>query len=302
MDKNNGIKTKRKMKVKFYDKTLWSKYLSFLGIISSIVTLVSFFITAFDLKIHVLYIAVLFVVLIVAIFLKMWYRANHRNYASLIINNTTVIVSEGNILSLLDKEPADRTGEISVIAVNDFYDVTVDDRIIAARSLHGQYINKIIQAGKLDALNSTIETDTILNKPCNKKIVASRQAGRQVRYEVGSVVEFESYVLAAFTKFDANNEAWLSAEEYTGFWMRFWTNIDKIYAGRTINIPLMGAGITRFRNGKPSKQELLEVMLWSLKISGFHNTYADKQINFLIHPLDTAEIDFYHIQDNPNFK
>ena len=28
-----------------------------------------------------------------------------------------------------------------------------------------------------------------------------------------------------------------------GFWMRFWKNIDEIYAGRTLNIPLMGAVI-----------------------------------------------------------
>lgn len=101
---------------------------------------------------------------------------------------------------------------------------------------------------------------------------------------------------------EASHKAYLSAEEYTRFWMRFWENIDEIYAGRTINIPLIGAGITRFRNGKPTKQVLLEIMLWTLKISGFHNTYADRRINFVIYPSDAAEIDFYHIQHNRNFK
>ena len=125
-----------------------------------------------------------------------------------------------------------------------------------------------------------------------------RQAGRKVRYPLGSVVEFENYVLTAFTKFDEDNKAYLSAEEYVGFWMRFWKNIDEIYAGRTLNIPLMGAGITRFRDGKPSKQELLEVMLWTLKISGFHNTYPDGKINIVIYRSDVKDIDFYHIQHN----
>ena len=64
--------------------------------------------------------------------------------------------------------------------------------------------------------------------------------------------------------------------------MNFWNNIDYVYAGRIINIPLMGAGISRFRNGKPTKQQLLKVMLWSLKISGFHNTYGDCCIRFII--------------------
>ena len=208
----------------------------------------------------------------------------------------------GDILAQLDKKPMDRNGEINVIGVNDFFDVIVDDRIIAVSSLHGKYIKKIVEAGKLDELNKVIETDEILNASGNSRIEESRIVGKKRRYEIGSVVEFESYVLAAFTRFDSRNEAWLSAEEYVGFWMRFWENIDRIYAGRTINIPLMGAGITRFKNGKPSKQELLEVMLWTMKISGFHNTYADKQVNFVIYPKDAPEIDFYHIQYNPVFK
>lgn len=293
---------KRTAKVKFSDMTLWKNYLSVIGVIATAVTLVSFFFTADSIDINTPILGALFVVVLIGVFLFMWRSANCRKYANLRINNTTVKVVVGDIWKQLEKEPSDRTGEISVIGVNDFYDVIVDDRIIAAGSLHGQYIKKIVAAGKLEELNRTIEADAILNRPGNSKTVASRKYGRQTRYEIGSVVEFESYVLAAFTKFDNHNTAWLSAEEYTGFWMRFWKNIDEIYAGRTINIPLMGAGITRFKEGKPTKQELLDAMLWTMKISGFHNTYADKQINFVIYPADAAEIDFYHIQHNPNFK
>lgn len=161
---------------------------------------------------------------------------------------------------------------------------------------------KIEKAGKLELLNEVIETDEILNKSGNGVKNVERTKGRKIHYPIGSVVEFEAYVLAAFTKFDESNKAYLSAEEYTTFWMRFWENIDQIYAGRTLNIPLMGAGITRFRNGKPSKQELLETMLWTLKLSGFHNTYGEKQINLVIYKADMKDIDFYHIQHNPSFR
>ena len=295
-------KRNKNQTVSFFDKTLWGRFLMVLGVVSSIVTLLSFFVTASDLKFNTVRLACLFCVVVIFIFLFMWLRANKKNHANLKINNTIVNVVEGDIWALLEKEPEQRTEELSVIGVNDFYDVIVDNRIIASSSLHGQYITRINRSGKLEDLNSAIESDPILNKSGNYKVVPNRKEGKNRRYEIGSVVEFESYVLAAFTKFDANNEAWLSAEEYAGFWMRFWKNIDKIYAGRTINIPLMGAGITRFTQGKPSKQELLEVMLWTLKISGFHNTYSGRQINFLIYPLDAAEIDFYHIQHNPNFR
>lgn len=151
-------------------------------------------------------------------------------------------------------------------------------------------------------MEHVIETDELLNKKGNYREVPERAKGRKIKYAIGSVLEFESYVLTAFTKFDEHDKAYLSAEEYTGFWMKFWDNIDAIYAGRTINIPLMGAGITRFRNGKPTKQELLEVMLWTLKISGFHNTYVDKKINIVIYKSDIDELDFYHIQHNRSFR
>lgn len=308
-------KTKHLRRVGFFDRTLLTNYGAVLGIIGTIVTLISFFVTANDISFNVsclgkLYIitikesflGLLFILGIMGIYIYMWRSANNTNHANLKINNTTVNVIVGDIWELLKKEPMDRSGEISVVGVNDFYDVIVDDRIIAASSLHGQYIKQLISAGKLDELNNTIEMDTILNRQGNYETVEARSIGKKRRYKVGSVVEYESYVLAAFTKFDDHNKAWLSAEEYTGFWMRFWKNIDEIYAGRTINIPLMGAGITRFRDGKPTKQELLEAMLWSMKMSGFQNTYADKQVNFVIYQADVPEIDFYHIQHNPNFR
>ena len=194
--------------------------------------------------------------------------------------------------------PDKHDGEITIIAVNDHYDYIVDDRIVSSKSLHGQYINKIIKAGKLEELNKKIENDQVLQRTGNPKEHSTRKEGRKIRYELGSLVEFENHILTAFTNFDDNNKAFLSADEYLHFWMKFWENIDSVYAGRTINIPLMGAGITRFRNGKPTKQQLLETMLWTLKISGFHNTYGDKKIKFIIYEPDAAEINFYSIQHN----
>lgn len=300
--KKKDNKQKRTLKVKFNDRILWGKYLATLGVVSSIVTLVSFFATAQNIGILSGYLLIIFCAIIIGIFLYMWWKANRVNQANLKINNTRVCVTEGDIWELMKKDSKDRTGELSVIAVNDFFDTIVNDRIVATKSLHGQYINKIINDGKLGELDRIIESDDILNITTNREDVPQRKVGRKVRYSIGSMVEFESYILAAFTKFDEHNKAYLSAEEYTGFWMKFWENIDEIYAGRTLNIPLIGAGITRFRNGKPSKQELLEIMLLTLKISGFHNTYADRRINFIIYAADAEEIDFYHIQHNRDFR
>ena len=289
-------------KVNILDGVLWRNYLSVIGIVSSIVTLISFFGTAQNMEISVIYIATIFIAILALIFIYMWWSANQQKYVRLRINNTEIRIREGNIFELLEKKPKDRRGEISIIGVNDYYDTIVDARIIAKKTLHGQYIERIADAGKLEQLEQAIETDEMINKEDNYVEATERTRGRKRRYSIGSLVEFEAYVLAAFTKFDENNKAFLTSEEYIEFWMRFWNNIDEIYAGRTINIPLMGAGITRFRSEKLSKQELLEIMLWSLKISGFHNTYADKQINIIIYKTDINDIDFYHIQHNRSLR
>ena len=297
--KEKNTKSMCFFKVKFYDYVLWKNYLSVIGIISSIITLLSFFVTADKIGfISVKKISVFFVIILLIIFAFMWYEANKKQSVNLKINDTNVKISEGDIFELLERDPEKRRGELSIIGVNDFYDTIVDNDVIAEETLHGQYINKLQKMGKLDQLEDKIKTDDKLNRKENSKYVLEREKGKKIRYRLGSVVEFENYVLTAFAKFDEDNKAYLSSEDYVGFWMRFWKNIDEIYAGRTLNIPLMGAGIARFRDGKPTKQELLEVMLLSLKLSGFHNTYSDKQINIVIYKSDVKDIDFYHIQHN----
>ena len=227
-------------KVNILDGVLWRNYLSVLGIVSSIVTLISFLGTAQNLEISVIYIVTVFIVILALIFLYMWWSANQQKYVRLRINNTEIRIREGNIFELLEKEPKDRRGEISIIGVNDYYDTIVDDRIIAKKTLHGQYIERIVNAGKLEQLEQAIETDEMINREGNYAEDTERTRGRKRRYSIGSLVEFEAYVLAAFTKFDENNKAFLTAEEYIEFWMRFWNNIDEVYAGRTINIPQIG--------------------------------------------------------------
>lgn len=282
-------------KVPFYDRILWGNFLKVLGIVSSLASIVSFFITAEKINTEVWPLATAFFLTVCLLFLHMWWSANHLQKVELRINQTNVCVKIGDIFS------PENESEIKIIAVNDFFDTEVDDRIVAKRSLHGRYIQKLKEKEIVNCLKQKISNDRSLNAKGNWK-AAVRNGKKVRRYKIGSMLTFGSYVLTAFSRFDKRNRAFLSAEEYTSFWMRFWKNIDVIYAGRTINIPLIGAGLTRFRNGKPSKQELLEIMLWTLKISGFQNTYADSKINFVIYEKDAPEIDFYHIQHNRNFR
>jgi len=292
-----GWYNKNFSKVKINDLTLWKTYGTTVAAISSIITIISFFVTAKETCIGAGGWLIIFIGLLIGTFFFIWVRANRLNKACLLINDTNVEVVVGDIFDHF-MNPDKHAEEITVIAVNNYYDCIVDDRIISKTSLHGQYLQRIIAAGKLEALENKIKNDDFLKKMGNPKEDTTREIGRKIKYELGSLVEFENYVLTAFTAFDDDNKAYLSADEYLHFWIKFWENIDAVYAGRTINIPLMGAGITRFRNRKPTKQQLLETMLWSLKITGFQNTYGDKKIRFIIYPPDSAEINFYRLQHN----
>lgn len=303
LNANLNLENKRrnkfcKIKVLPLDRTLWKNFLSFLGAIGGLGSIISVVLTIDDVKLkigssfNVLYLGAL-----VLAYFVFFMLANLSKRATVKINNIDVVIKEGNILHQLLLEPSCRE-EINVIAVNEYYDTLVDDKIIAKDSLHGKYIKEIMGQGKLDNLISTIKNDDKLNKAKDNITTSDRELGNKTKYPLGSMVEFESYVLTAFTKFDSNNEAYLYAKDYLEFWMNFWDNIDSIYAGRTINIPLMGAGITRFKNCKPSKQVLLETILYSLKISGFSSSCSNFKINILIHEDDMKEIDFYSIQNN----
>ena len=85
------------------------------------------------------------------------------------------------------------------------------------------------------------------------------------------------FLLTAFSHFDKENRAYLSMQDYIGCLLEFWNEIDIIYAGRTIVLPLLGSGITRFKGYENvSEQELLEIILWSFKVSRIKFRYPSK--------------------------
>lgn len=123
------IYQKNLSKVKFYDVTLWKSYAATIGFFSSIITIIAFFITPVS-WLSKLICIVGFIILLMAIFGIKWWSANHKNSAYFSINNTKIEILTGDIFDQFIN-PEKHEGEITVIAVNDYYDDIVDDRIIA---------------------------------------------------------------------------------------------------------------------------------------------------------------------------
>lgn len=181
--------------------------------------------------------------------------ANKRNSKKLSINNTDVRIEYGNIF--------EKDG-VKVIAFNEFFDTQVNDRIISKSSLNGQYVTKRI--GGAEAIDSVIKSDLHIRRNICETDVNRTFGGKTTRYSLGSICMDDDYFLLAFTKFDNNNRAYLGVTDYIGCLMNMWNELDILYAGRPVVIPLLGSGITRLKN-EMSAQELLEELIWTYRAS-----------------------------------
>lgn len=253
------------MKVKLFDKQIvrW-----FYGLLSAISVLTSIVFTFVDIEQkNKETIGIIAIVAFILSYLSIWIYANNRNSITLIINNSLMEVKFGDLFS--------EKSDWKAIAFNEYYDTVVDDKIIARCTLNGMYINKYF-ADKVDELDKIIASDAHLSS----KILSSnpqRPNGKTTKYQIGSLCVVGNYLLTALTHFDSDNRAYIEMYEYISFLLSFWDEVDRVYAGKTVALPVFGSGITRFKKyDMVSDQELLEVIIWSFRVSRIKFTYPSK--------------------------
>ena len=61
--------------------------------------------------------------------------------------------------------------------------------------------------------------------------------------------------------------AYLYLKDYIDCLITFWEEVDRVYAGRSVSMPLLGSGITRFKDASLQPQEILNILIWTFKIS-----------------------------------
>ena len=185
----------------------------------------------------------------------------------------------GSKVSILTGDLFEQSG-FKAIAFNEYFDTQVDDKVIAKKSLNGIYIEKY--------LNSSVEElDQALNEyPFEEEDLISDghvRVGKSKKYKLGTVCVIDDYLLAAFSKFDAQNRAVLTMPEYLEFLINFWDSVNRVYSQKSVAVPIFGSGITRIKEHKNiSDEELLKIMLWTFKISETRFKYPAK-LSIVIH-------------------
>lgn len=178
-----------------------------------------------------------------------------KNGVNIKVNTNDVSVIVGNLF--------EETG-LKIIPFNERFDTTVDDRVISKSSLNGIFVNRYADLSELKA---------VLNKEEKTTLSGPVEVDGKAYYPLGTVKPFEDYALVAFTHMDEFDRAHLSRGEYEECLMAMWQELSRVYAGRRIVLPLLGSGITRFDDGCPSDDELLQCILCTLRTSG--QTFRD---------------------------
>ena len=171
---------------------------------------------------------------------------------------------------------------MKAIAFNEYFDTLVDDKLISAASLNGKFIESHLDL-KVDELDKRIDEFSFEEGEFlaeNK----GRLSGKKKKYRLGTAYVHGEYVLVAMSKFDDSNKANLTMPEYLEFLIQFWDQINKVYAQRSVSVPIFGSGITRIKGHKNiSDEDLLKIMLWTFRISEMRFKHPAR-LTILIHP------------------
>lgn len=275
------------MKVKFFDKALINTFYKVLSVISVLTSIIFLFI---DIpQGSKFYIGIICIIALVLIYCGLWILANRTSSITLTINNSKLEICEGDIFI---------ESGFKVIAFNEYFDTLVDEVLISKNTLNGKYlIDKYPEPCQLD---DRIESDEHL-KLCIIETGVIRR-GKAAKYKLGSIYKDGEFFLLAFSKFDTENRAYLEIDDYVNCLMNFWNECDIHYAGNSVVLPLLGAGLTRFHGYENmTEQEILETIIWTFKTSRIRFQYPAKA-KIILTKNALSKIDLYKIKKQYEFQ
>ena len=279
--------TARMSKVKLFDKKVRDEFFKYAaGITGTITAYVLFWDIPDKCKTPA---GITCIVLLLIIYAFVWYRANKLTSIDLTVDETTVTIKAGDIFS----QPG-----LKAIAFNEYFDTQVDEKIIASRSLNGIFINKHLNRdlAELDEhiANYRFEREDMIG------VNEERSSGKKTRYQLGAICVWQDYLLTAFARFSEHNEARLTMAEYLTFLINFWDRVNRVYAMKSVSVPIFGSGITRIKEHKNiSDEELLKIMLWTFRVSEMRFAYPAK-LTIVIHQDKIDKINLFELQSSKN--
>lgn len=184
-------------------------------------------------------------------FLLRFIYIKKRNKISIKGKNCRIVVEYGDIF----KEDGWK-----VINFDECFTTTVGNGKgdIKASSLCGKYL------GRYPIKDIQLLIDNAGLKPSRKKSLYQNK----VRYESGLVIPRDDYFLMSFAKLDSDGLGFFnSREEYYQCLSILWKELDARYENKDVCISIIGSGLTRIGDETPTRQELVDMIIYSYKLS-----------------------------------
>jgi hypothetical protein len=199
---------------------------------------------------------------------------------TLTIRHTPVSICCGNIF--------EESG-MKVIGCDTHFDTRVDDIIISRKSLHGKLV---LEHGDTEAIKVAVKMEARRQGlKANKQGLYDFPLGTIIKYE--SNVDNQTYLMLAMTELNSEYEAHTNMAKFEQMLMKMWREIDRVYAGEDVVLPILGTGISRFDDGPKDKEALLRCMLCTLNSSGVS---LNANVEVVIYG-DTRDIPLYEYKD-----
>lgn len=261
---------------KLFNKWICRRFFTVAGILSTVFSIAIIFIRE-DRQIAALIVLIALLIISYAIIVIC---ANLKKKVHIKIRNTKIIVKEGDLF---------QEQGLKVIPVNEFFDVDIENGIIDPNTLHGQYISRHSGKQPEELYNDIV---TALNNRRLEATDQNRPSGKQLKYKLGTIYnDRQGFLLLAYSSFDNDNRARLSNYGIVQCYTNMWNEIDIVRGTNSIVFPLLGAGgIVRF-DKMYTPQQLIELMLWSFRISGIQLS-RNATLTIVVHKSVAKEIDF----------
>lgn len=274
------------MKVNLFNKGVRNKFWVYFSVISGIVSFILLFnVVPDEYKDYLKCFGYTSFILLIIIYLTIWLRANCLTDVNIDVDGSTVNIKSGDLFS---------QDGYKVIPFNEYFDTVVDEKIISSSSLNGIFINNYSNTAINNLDNHIIQNTD--NEDVLDPNTQRRLGGKVVKFRLSTIIVFNEYLLTAFSKFDEHNKAVLTMPEYIEFLINFWDRVNRIYAQKSVSVPIFGSGITRIKEHKNiSDEDLLKIMLWTFKLSEMKFKHPAK-LSIIIHKDKIDKIDLFNLK------
>lgn len=276
-----------KVKVTLFDRNVIKKSIKIIAGVSTSLSATLLFIdipSGYKIKA-----GIAFLITLTVIHVATWIRANLLREISIDIEGSSVNIISGDIF---------KQSGLKAIAFNEYLDTQVDNVIISKASLNGILIESELNepVTKLDDYIENFQFDDGDILETN----VQRRTGKTTRYRLGTICVYNDFLLTAFARFDAKNQANLTMPEYLEFLINFWDKVNKVYAQQSVSTTIFGSGITRIKGHRTiSDEDLLKIMLWTFRISEMRFKYPAK-LTIVIHESKIDQINLLDIASVKN--